>query len=242
MDWGEILLSLVFNLVVTVFFYLLVPVIFCVRKKSFTKKQINKIVFINGAVVWFIFRILTLAINGEPSSGATVLLWSAVAYWLLKKNCLKEAEDEKESASKSNVAKVNATVKNSDTSKTEDNVQMSLSPKGETPKKYGNYNIYGADVRFNPEGNRSIQEKKTVQTAPPPPKASRYCSLCGGKINDVTKQCTQCGKQYFKGFTKTEIALIVVSVLLIISIIINIVQAIDIEFYKDVIHQLRNQY
>lgn len=69
---------------------------------------------------------------------------------------------------------------------------------------------------------------------------THFCSLCGGEIDADTKQCTKCGKQYFKGFTKAEIALIVVSVLLLISIIINIVQAIDIEFYKDVIHQLRN--
>lgn len=237
MDWGEILLTFLFDLVVTVFFYLLVPVIFCVRKKSFTKKQINKIVFINGAVVWFIFRILTLALNGEPSSGATVLLWSAVAYWLLKKNCLIEAEDEKESASESNVAKVNATVENSDTGKPENNVQMSLSPKGEPPKKYGNYAIPASEVRLVKEDNNLLKSKpkieQEVKIEAPSPKNTRYCSRCGGEIDANTKQCTQCGKQYFKGFTKTGIALIVLSALLLISIIINLIQASDISWYKD---------
>lgn len=88
--------------------------------------------------------------------------------------------------------------------------------------------------------NNPLQDKQTILSKIIPQKAGHFCSLCGGEIDIDTKQCTKCGKQYFKGFTKAEIALIVVSVLLLISIIINIVQAADIEFYKDVIHQLRN--
>ena len=251
MDWGEILLSLLFDLVITVFFYLLVPVIFCLQQKSFTKKQIKEIVIINGAVVWFIFQIITSIINGEPSGSIAVFLWSYVANWLLKRNCLVEGEEEEEYPAKPNINEENTAVEDSKSTEPEKNVEMSLSPKDETPKKYGNYNIYGADVKFNPENNRPTQEAKycenktsspeeKIKAEAPTPKSTRYCSLCGGAIDDETKQCTKCGKQYFKGFNKTEIALIVVSALLLISVIINIVQAIDIKFYKDVIHQLRN--
>lgn len=151
MDWGEILLTLLLDLVITVFFYLVAPVIFCLRKKSLTKKQIKTIVIVNGIVVWLIFQILTLELTGEASSGAAVLLWSFVAYKLLKRYCLAEDEGKEESPAEPDIAEKTTKVENSGTSKTEDNVQMSLSPKGEIPKKYGNYNIYGADVRFNPE-------------------------------------------------------------------------------------------
>ena len=67
--------------------------------------------------------------------------------------------------------------------------------------------------------NNPPQEEKAIQNENTPTKAKRYCSLCGGEIDADTKQCTQCGKQYFKGFTKTEIALIVVSALLVIAVL-----------------------
>ena len=90
--------------------------------------------------------------------------------------------------------------------------------------------------------NNPPQEEKAIQSENAPKKAKRYCSLCGGEIDADTKKCAQCGKQYFKGFTKTGIALIVVSVLLLVSIIVNLVQASDIEWYKNRIHQIRNEY
>ena len=94
MDWEEILLTLLFDLIITVFFYLLVPVIFCLRRKSLTKKQIRTIVIVNGAVVWLIFQILTLELTGEAGTGAAVFLWSFVVNWLLKKYCLIEEDEE----------------------------------------------------------------------------------------------------------------------------------------------------
>ena len=253
MDWEEILLTLLLDLAITVFFYLLVPVIFCLRKKSLAQKQIKTIVIINGIVVWLMFQILTLELTGESSSGVAVLLWSFVAYKLLRRYCLAKDMREKASPAEPYVFDKNKTVEDSKSTEPEKIIEISLSPKGETPKKYGNYNIYGADVRFNPENSPSVQEKKysgnkttsteeEIKAEAPTPKSTRYCSLCGGAIDDNTKQCTKCGKQYFKGFTKTGIALIVVSALLLISIIINIVQASDIAWYKDRIHQIRNEY
>ena len=89
MDWGELLFSLLVDLVVTTLFYLLVPVVLCVRHKPLTKEQIKKIVIINGVVVWLVFRIISMELTGEAGTGAAVFLWSAVANWLLKKYCLK---------------------------------------------------------------------------------------------------------------------------------------------------------
>ena len=66
--------------------------------------------------------------------------------------------------------------------------------------------------------NNPPQEEKAIQGENAPQKAKRYCSLCGGEIDADTKQCTKCGKQYFKGFTKNEI-LILVSALLVIAIL-----------------------
>ncbi len=51
----------------------------------------------------------------------------------------------------------------------------------------------------------------------------RYCKICGGVIDAKTKKCDQCGKQYFK-WTKNKTVIALLSLLLICSIVLNIVQ------------------
>lgn len=54
----------------------------------------------------------------------------------------------------------------------------------------------------------------------------KYCSQCGSQIDPVTKKCTGCGKQYFKGIKITKFTYIttIVAVFLIISVVFNIFQ------------------
>ena len=81
-------------------------------------------------------------------------------------------------------------------------------------------NIIPDDSSFcNHCGNRNIQSDTENQ----PQKSRYFCSVCGGLIDPQTKQCTQCRKQHFKGFsTKTAIA-IVLFVLFVISIIVSVI-------------------
>ena len=83
----------IFNLILTFFCYMLVPTIIVGTGRILTKKQILKIVIINGAVVWFLFRIVTIALNYESGSGAAVFLWSSVAFYLLRKHCVETCDD-----------------------------------------------------------------------------------------------------------------------------------------------------
>ena len=84
MDFVTILLL---DLFVTVFLYLLVPVIFCLRKKPMTQKQIKKVIIINAICVWLLFQIIISASGGSGTSAA-VFLWSWVGYSLMKKKLL----------------------------------------------------------------------------------------------------------------------------------------------------------
>lgn len=84
MNWGEIILSLFLDLILTVFFYLLVPVIFCIRKKSMTKKQIKKVIIINGVCVCLFFGILAGRVT------AAVFLWSWVGKKIMERVLLLE--------------------------------------------------------------------------------------------------------------------------------------------------------
>ena len=117
---------------------------------------------------------------------------------------------------------------------TEKAFQMSLSFPDEKPKQYGDFAIRSEDVRFDP--NSTQPQVKTVPTpavskpdTPSPKGKVRYCSLCGSQIDGYTKKCTGCGKQYFRGFkfNKFSVTVLILSLALIASIIVNVCQALQ---------------
>lgn len=85
------------GIILTIFAYLLVPLIFIKKSldsgKKYPKKKIKRIVIINCVIVWFIFRIITFLGYGS-GSGSAVILWGYVGYWLMKKICLEEETEE----------------------------------------------------------------------------------------------------------------------------------------------------
>lgn len=63
----------------------------------------------------------------------------------------------------------------------------------------------------------------------------RFCKFCGGQIDAQTKKCSGCGKQYFKGIklNKFLITVLILSLVIISSVILNIVQMIETNELKD---------
>ena len=91
----DIILTLLISACITAVAYLLVPMVVCIIRKKLTHSQIKRLVVINGICVWLIFMIIRIN-AGEEGVSFAVILWSAIAYWLLKKRCLKEEIDEYE--------------------------------------------------------------------------------------------------------------------------------------------------
>lgn len=83
MDTPTIIVNLLISLIITAFAYLFVPAILVISKKKFQASTINKIAIINAIAVVILFS----AIKGEAATGGFIL-WSWVAYLLLKKKCL----------------------------------------------------------------------------------------------------------------------------------------------------------
>ncbi|MBQ4560271.1 MAG: hypothetical protein IJA54_08130 [Tyzzerella sp.] len=84
----DLFITFAISLVITMFFYLLVPVIVIIRNKQYPIKTLKRIAIINGIVVWFLFQFIALASGEEVSNGSAAFLWSYVGYWLMKKKCL----------------------------------------------------------------------------------------------------------------------------------------------------------
>lgn len=82
-------MTLLFNLIITIFCYLLVPVIISLRGKQYTQSQIKKISIINGIAVYIVFSIIIISSStGETANVAACFLWSSVGNWIMKKKCL----------------------------------------------------------------------------------------------------------------------------------------------------------
>ena len=107
-----------------------------------------------------------------------------------------------------------------------DSQTLSTSVKPEEPQKpvYGTYNVRGSDI--------ALEQKEPVPAAPvqgqcaPTVKSNtgkRFCSRCGEAIAPLTKKCSGCGKQYFRGIPWKPILIIALSLLCAASLTVNAV-------------------
>lgn len=91
----DTIISLIPGLIMTAIAYLLVPAILCIigynTHRSYSLKTIRQITIINGGILWLIFYTIQYNISGEtnPSVSAAVI-WSGVAYWMMKKILLEK--------------------------------------------------------------------------------------------------------------------------------------------------------
>ncbi len=91
----DTIISLIPGLIMTAIAYLLVPAILCIigynTHRSYSLKTIRQITIINGGILWLIFYTVQYNISGEtnPSVSAAVI-WSGVAYWMMKKILLEK--------------------------------------------------------------------------------------------------------------------------------------------------------
>jgi hypothetical protein len=90
MSASEIITTILVSLCLTVFLYMLVPVILIIRGKQYPASKIKKIAIINGAIVWLICTLIASA-NGNTSGSGAVFLWTWVGYKLLMKKLATDA-------------------------------------------------------------------------------------------------------------------------------------------------------
>ncbi len=140
----DTIISIFLSLLITAIAYLILPIVLCVIGKPLTLSQIKKLVIVNGISVWLIFAIIRIE-SGIDGTSAAVFLWSSVAYWLMKKRCLKTEEKHEQKHETKHEQKYSVTPIQTE--------KMSLSFENEEHKQYGNYNFYGSDLSLKPKEN-----------------------------------------------------------------------------------------
>ena len=126
-------------------------------------------------------------------------------------------------------------------------------PSGQ-PYKTIYINMYGAKASNSAPKGFTFAEKVVVTTpiveTPKATTSKRFCSHCGSPIDEESKVCTGCGKQYFKGikhllgkmFSKQRLALVIVSFVLFVSLIVNIVLAVNVAAYRNELATYRDAF
>jgi hypothetical protein len=237
----------VLSLIITMAAYCAFPLIFAkTRKHTITKIKYNLICYAFN----FLIMVLFVAINGK-SSGTPYLLWTFVfSLWgersLQKRDILKAGRPAKgiknrvtpsdEANGTESVCIEGNTMAGAGPEETK-NVQCgtySLSYANETPEQYGTWDIMGSDLKLEKHDTAEAVEPSTEpgsqnQEIPVVTKAVeqrtyyiKYCSKCGNGIDPVTKVCSGCGKQYFKGVPWKTFAGVVAIVLLAASVGLNV--------------------
>ena len=243
MEILETVIALLLNLIVTAVAYLLVPIIIIISKKKYTKKKLKRIVIFNGIGVFILFTILYGILGVDQIANMTAtFLWSTVSHVILKRTSRLDDEKDMITANLPNAYPENKNVSNRETSISKDNTfdNICISPESEQSTNDG---TRLSDLAFTP-----AQEASSVSTSPmqcaikeaaPVPKKEKpvkmkYCSRCGAIIDNNTKVCTGCGKQYFKGITKRSLPII------ILSFIIIIISAVSVYYNMQLVNEVED--
>ena len=70
-----------------------------------------------------------------------------------------------------------------------------ISSEAMTERRYYREAKKAEKEKVNISFTKTVQNNKTI--------LSKFCKKCGGKIDDETRKCTKCGKQYFKPINLT---------------------------------------
>ena len=208
---GVFIPVLLLSLLITLLGYGAFPLIFSrVRKKQITKKKFTLLCYGVNLLV-----MITFIAFGSKSSGAPYMLWT----WIFSSAGIRRLEKRGKFGSSfinNDLSNEEIIISDDDIVENDDNIIENVS----------NVNA-GVDVKVvadNDVDNLHTDNKTSKEKV-------LFCKLCGSKIDSETRKCNGCGKQYFKGIklNKFLTTALILSVVILISVILNIVQFVKID-------------
>ena len=232
----DFIVDLLLRILLTAVAYMVFPIIrLIINDGKFERKRARKIALWNSIVLGLIFCILTIAIS---ESGTVWSAGPAVLYYWINRALLSK----KSAKIDPNNSSAIATNKNPCNESTANN-DFSLSSVNDEKITPANCDFYGSSFRVvssntpqatiettpvhNPISTDNVtkyskKETTTENTVKAKP-TIKYCSHCGQPINPISKKCTGCGKQYFKGVSLKNFLVVALIFCLVLSLVLNIV-------------------
>ena len=221
---------LLISFVVTIFVYGAFPLIFAkTTKKPITKKKYKRLCYGLNIIGMVCFIVLNGAASGGP-----YLLWT----WIFS-NCGVKTLNSRE------LLKENEQTNGLNNGELENN---SCENEKESTEKFQQNSDLDIDKISPQEAAEYLVAEQFGEKYIPKEKQDKkikikYCSQCGSQIDPVTKKCTGCGKQYFRGlrFTKFSIAVIALASVIAIVSTLGFLQYINTQELKAEISDLESQ-
>lgn len=198
-----LLIILLISFVVTIFVYGAFPLIFAkTTKKPITKKKYKRLCYGLNIIGMVCFIVLNGAASGGP-----YLLWT----WIFSNCGLKTLnsrgllKDNEQTNGLNNSELDNNSCENVEESTEKFQQNSDLDIDKMSPQEAAEYLVA-----------EQLREKYTPKEKQGKKTKIKYCSHCGSQIDPVTKKCTGCGKQFFRGFKFTKFSVTVIALALVI--------------------------
>ena len=221
---------LLISFVVTIFVYGAFPLIFAkTTKKPITKKKYKRLCYGLNIIGMVCFIVLNGAASGGP-----YLLWT----WIFS-NCGVKTLNSRE------LLKENEQTNGLNNGELENN---SCENEKESTEKFQQNSDLDIDKISPQEAAEYLVAEQFGEKYIPKEKQDKkikikYCSQCGSQIDPVTKKCTGCGKQYFRGLRFTKFSITVIALASVIAIVstLGFLQYINTQELKAEISDLESQ-
>ena len=177
-----------------------------IRKEKLEFKTGKKLCLWNSIILFVLSSVLLIITETNFIGGVGAIIYYFINRWTFVK------ENEHSLAPKST---------------SQENARMSLTPDNDVPPTSNGSNTFGADIALEPcntpPHTNTTKRSTTEETHTPAKQAVKYCSRCGKPIDPISKKCTGCGKQYFKGISAKVFFIGTLILCLILSLVLNIV-------------------
>lgn len=170
--------------------YMAFPILrLIIHRGKFERKKARRIALWNSIVLGVIFFVLNAALFESASAPTPAIIYFWINFAILakkkEKNVIEENVEE--------IIEENQTETTLKVIKPERAPQLSFPD--ETPKVYGDYNVYGKDIAYVPPVEKTVIKNTAIPAVENEKENDTicFCRKCGNKLREGTLFCSKCG-------------------------------------------------
>ncbi len=174
-------LSIVIDLILTIFGYLIYPFVrIVIMKHKYTEKQVKNMILWNSIIVGLIFAIITYSLYGSNTTTNVINFAPALLYYYI--NCALWVPRFKSKGDNSSVSKKESTKANNENNQSDIRINI------QRPKEYKDF--LDRNVKREGTGTTLKDLKKNNE------EEQFVCDNCGNLVNASATKCPNCGELF----------------------------------------------